>query len=194
MRSWNALLVLAVAVAPAYAQRAVDAARAAPGHTCTPITQANADASAGAVNIHHDGTAIAGTRRPTSRAVSAVSRDRLNPGSRRRSSASLNAPPPRRGERRHSLHAVRAVNVPSAEASTPRSQSARTQYHAAATDPVRRHHGPRRATRIHRRRADGIQPVELVGEPDRNGGRDGGRRSPAVTSTTPRPSWPKSTR
>jgi alpha-beta hydrolase superfamily lysophospholipase len=37
MRSWNALLVfvVALAVTPAYAQRAVDPARAAPGHTCT---------------------------------------------------------------------------------------------------------------------------------------------------------------
>ncbi len=42
MRSWNALFVLVVAVAvpPAYAQRAVDPARA----TCTAITQANAAA------------------------------------------------------------------------------------------------------------------------------------------------------
>jgi hypothetical protein len=49
MRSWNAPLVLVaiVAVAPAYAQRGVDPARAAPGHTCAAIiTQASADASA----------------------------------------------------------------------------------------------------------------------------------------------------
>ena len=66
MRSWNALLVLvvAVAVAPAYAQRAVDSARVAPGQTCTAITQANADASAGTVNVHHDGTPIAGIAGP----------------------------------------------------------------------------------------------------------------------------------
>ena len=55
---------MAVAVAPAYAQRAVDPARVAPGHTCTAITQANADASAGTVNINHDGTPIAGTPAP----------------------------------------------------------------------------------------------------------------------------------
>ena len=62
MRSWNSLLVLvvAVAVAPASAQRAVDPAR----DTCTAITQANADASAGTVNIHHDGTPIAGISAP----------------------------------------------------------------------------------------------------------------------------------
>ena len=66
MRLWNALLVwvMAVAVAPAHAQRAVDPARIAPGHTCTAITQTTADASAGTVNIHHDGTPIPGTPAP----------------------------------------------------------------------------------------------------------------------------------
>ena len=66
MRSPNALLVfvVAVAVSPAYAQRAVAPARSVPGHTCTPITQATADASAGTVNINHDGTPIAGTPAP----------------------------------------------------------------------------------------------------------------------------------
>src|SRR3954453_20468113 len=62
MRSWNALLlILSVAAAPADAQRAVDVP---PGHTCTAITQANADASAGTVNIHHDGTPIDGIPAP----------------------------------------------------------------------------------------------------------------------------------
>src|SRR6187399_3660967 len=66
MRLWNALLVLVmlVAVAPVHAQRAVDPARVAPGQTCTAITQANADASAGTVNINHDGTPIPGTPAP----------------------------------------------------------------------------------------------------------------------------------
>lgn len=66
MRSSNALriLVVAAAVAPASAQRAVDPARLAPGHTCSAITQAAADASAGTVNINHDGTPIAGTPAP----------------------------------------------------------------------------------------------------------------------------------
>ena len=58
------LLVLVVAVAPADAQRAADPARVAPGPTCTVLTQANADASAGTVNINHDGTPIAGTPAP----------------------------------------------------------------------------------------------------------------------------------
>ena len=58
------VLVVAVAVAPAYAQRAVDAARGAPGQPGTARTQANADASAGTVNIQHDGTPIAGTPAP----------------------------------------------------------------------------------------------------------------------------------
>jgi S-formylglutathione hydrolase FrmB len=65
MRLWNAVLALVVAatVAPGYAQRAADPVRAA-GHTCTTITQANADASAGTVNINHDGTPIPGTPAP----------------------------------------------------------------------------------------------------------------------------------
>jgi len=63
IRSRNALLVwvVTVALAPAEAQRAMNGA---PGHTCTAITQANADASAGTVNINHDGTPIAGTPAP----------------------------------------------------------------------------------------------------------------------------------
>ena len=56
--------VVAVAVPTAYAQRAVDPARIAPGQTCAAITQANADASAGAININHDGTPIAGIPAP----------------------------------------------------------------------------------------------------------------------------------
>src|SRR6188768_2869786 len=66
MRLWNAplVLVMAVAAAPAYAQRAVDPARVAPGQTCAAITQANADASAGTVNTNHDGSPIAGTPAP----------------------------------------------------------------------------------------------------------------------------------
>src|SRR3954467_4803386 len=61
-RPWNALvLILSIAAAPADAQRAVDVP---PGHTCTAITQANADASAGTVNIHHDGTPIDGIPAP----------------------------------------------------------------------------------------------------------------------------------
>jgi S-formylglutathione hydrolase FrmB len=65
MQSWKLfVLVVAVTVAPAYAQRAADPARVPPGHTCATITQANADASAGMVNILHDGTPIAGTPAP----------------------------------------------------------------------------------------------------------------------------------
>jgi pimeloyl-ACP methyl ester carboxylesterase len=62
----KALLVLVVALtaAPAGAQRAADPARVAPGHTCSAITQANADASAGTVNINHDGSPIAGIAAP----------------------------------------------------------------------------------------------------------------------------------
>jgi predicted esterase len=65
MRWWNAwlALVLAVAVAPAHAQRA-DPATIGPGQTCTAITQAHADASAGTVNVNHDGSPIAGIPAP----------------------------------------------------------------------------------------------------------------------------------
>ena len=82
MRSWNALLVLvmAAAVTPAHAQRAVDPARVTPGQTCTAITQANADASAGTVNINHDGTPIAGTPAPDiSRGFSGIPRSAQPP-------------------------------------------------------------------------------------------------------------------
>jgi pimeloyl-ACP methyl ester carboxylesterase len=58
------LILVMLAAAPAYAQRAVDPTRVAPGQTCAAITQANADASAGTVNINQDGTPIAGTPAP----------------------------------------------------------------------------------------------------------------------------------
>ena len=67
MRRVSTALLVWVAtmmVAPASAQSALDPARVAPGQTCTVITQANADASAGAVNINHDGTPLAGVPAP----------------------------------------------------------------------------------------------------------------------------------
>src|SRR4051812_38826621 len=78
MRSWKALLVVILAVAaPAHAQRAVDVA---PGQTCTTITQASADASAGTVNINHDGTPIAGIPAPDiSRGFSGIPRSAQPP-------------------------------------------------------------------------------------------------------------------
>jgi hypothetical protein len=82
MRSWNARLVLVVtmAVAPAGAQRAVDPARVEPGKTCTPITQTNADASAGTVNIQHDGTPLPGIQVPDiSRGFSGIPRSAQPP-------------------------------------------------------------------------------------------------------------------
>jgi pimeloyl-ACP methyl ester carboxylesterase len=74
MQSWIALIVVVVAVAVTRvsAQGVVDVA---PGHTCTAVTQANAAASAGAVNIQHDGTPIAGTQAPDiSRGFSGIPR------------------------------------------------------------------------------------------------------------------------
>ena len=40
----------------AWAQPAPTAAQLAPGQTCTLLTQANADASAGTPNVRHDGS------------------------------------------------------------------------------------------------------------------------------------------
>lgn len=72
MRAWIALVVLTVAAAPVHAQRGIDAA---PGHTCTALTQARADASAGTVNINHDGTPLAGVPAPDiSRGFSGIPR------------------------------------------------------------------------------------------------------------------------
>jgi pimeloyl-ACP methyl ester carboxylesterase len=66
MRSSNALIAVGVTVAMAsiHAQRAADSAPVRSGQTCTAITQAHADASAGTVNINHDGTPIAGIAAP----------------------------------------------------------------------------------------------------------------------------------
>jgi predicted esterase len=66
MRSWNALLVCVVVVAsvPASTQRAADPARGAAQPKCVAMTQASADASAGTVNINHDGTPIPGIPAP----------------------------------------------------------------------------------------------------------------------------------
>ncbi len=48
----------------AWAQPASTAAQVAPGQTCTPLTQANAAASAGTPNVRHDGTPLPGTPPP----------------------------------------------------------------------------------------------------------------------------------
>jgi pimeloyl-ACP methyl ester carboxylesterase len=60
------LVVLAVLFSPAtmQGQPAPPAGRAAPGQTCTPLTQARADASAGSPNVKHDGTALPGIPPP----------------------------------------------------------------------------------------------------------------------------------
>jgi predicted esterase len=80
MRSLNALLVLIVAatVPSLHAQRAPDSVRS--GQACTGITQAHADASAGTVNINHDGTAIPGIAAPDiSRGFSGIPRSAQPP-------------------------------------------------------------------------------------------------------------------
>jgi dienelactone hydrolase len=74
--AWLALVV----VAPINAQRAAEPPGIGSGHTCTAITQATADASAGTVNINHDGTPIPGTPAPDiSRGFSGIPRSAQPP-------------------------------------------------------------------------------------------------------------------
>ena len=65
-RASKALFVLvgAMTAGSAFAQGVPDPSRIAPGQTCTLVTQANADASAGKANINHDGTPLAGIPAP----------------------------------------------------------------------------------------------------------------------------------
>ena len=180
MRSWNALLVLvvAVAVAPASAQRAVDPARVAPGQTCTAITQANADASAGTVNIHHDGTPIAGTPAPDiSRGFSGIPRSAQPP---------LTASQQRILECTHRLAEANAdipytLFVPSTYDSQKPAPLV-VDLHGLNITPLQQILFDGTTDFAERygfivARTDGIQPVQLVGEPDRNAGRHGGREA-----------------
>src|SRR6478672_7047334 len=64
LMSGIAAAALGLAATSVLAQTVPDAARLAPGQTCAMVTQANADASAGAANINHDGTPLAGTPAP----------------------------------------------------------------------------------------------------------------------------------
>jgi len=57
------MAALSVVATPAFAQ-ALDPAQLAPGQNCRLVTQAGADASAGAANVQHDGTPIAGVPVP----------------------------------------------------------------------------------------------------------------------------------
>ena len=77
------VVLVAVAAAPAAAQRGADPDR----ERCAAITQARADASAGTVNIRHDGTPIPGTPAPDiSRGFGGIPRSaqpRLTPSQQR---------------------------------------------------------------------------------------------------------------
>ena len=53
-------LALGLSASPAVAQGARPASPLTPGQACEPVTQANADASAGVPNINHDGTPLPG--------------------------------------------------------------------------------------------------------------------------------------
>src|SRR3954453_15822497 len=59
----TAALVLLVST-NAFAQGTATPAHVPPGHTCTPITQAHADASAGTANVNHDGSPLPGIPAP----------------------------------------------------------------------------------------------------------------------------------
>lgn len=80
-------LLLFASLATAAPQHAVDPARVPAGHKCAAITQANADASAGTVNINHDGTPLPGTPAPDiARGFSGIPRSaqpRLTPSQQR---------------------------------------------------------------------------------------------------------------
>jgi len=67
IRMWKTSLLLcalSLTATSLFAQRGPDPAQLALGQTCKPVTQANADASAGTANINHDGTALLGTPAP----------------------------------------------------------------------------------------------------------------------------------
>jgi S-formylglutathione hydrolase FrmB len=80
MRLSRVLLAFVLAVSRVYAQTATDPARVPTGHACTPITRDHAVASAGTVNINHDGTPIPGTPAPDiSRGFSGIPRSAQPP-------------------------------------------------------------------------------------------------------------------
>jgi S-formylglutathione hydrolase FrmB len=80
MRLSKVLLAFVLAVSRVYAQTATDPARVPTGHACTPITRDHAVASAGTVNINHDGTPIPGTPAPDiSRGFSGIPRSAQPP-------------------------------------------------------------------------------------------------------------------
>ena len=65
-RSCAAVTMLTVlcSAGGAHGQSARAAGRTAPSETCTPLTQARADASAGQPNVRHDGTSLPGVQPP----------------------------------------------------------------------------------------------------------------------------------
>jgi S-formylglutathione hydrolase FrmB len=63
-RTISAALGWLLTAVTAFAQTASPAAQPPPGQTCTLLTQAHADASAGIPNINHDGTPLGGTPAP----------------------------------------------------------------------------------------------------------------------------------
>ncbi len=65
-RSWARLAVLALlwSTASVQGQSAATSAKRGIGDSCTPLTQARADASAGRPNVKHDGTPLAGVQPP----------------------------------------------------------------------------------------------------------------------------------
>jgi dienelactone hydrolase len=64
-RTYGVSIILSLVMGiTTFAQSRPTAAQPPPGQTCTQLTQAHADASAGPPNVNHDGTPIAGTPAP----------------------------------------------------------------------------------------------------------------------------------
>ena len=160
---WMAAAMLLIATSVS-AQTGPPSLPAVPGHTCTPVTQAHADASAGTANVNHDGSPLPGIPAPDiSRGFQGIPRLRTAAADGLAETHPRVHVSPRRGERGHAVHAVRAVQLCAWNAGAADRGSPRAEHHAAHADPVRRHHRLRRTLRLHRRGADGVQRVGLVG-------------------------------
>ena len=93
-RSCAAVTMLTVlcSAGGAHGQSAPAAGRTGPSETCTPLTQARADASAGRPNVRHDGTPLPGVQPPDiSRGFVGIPRS-AQPSPLRRSAGFSNAP------------------------------------------------------------------------------------------------------
>ena len=137
---WMAAAMLLIATSVS-AQTGPPSLPVVPGHTCTPVTQAHADASAGTANVNHDGSPLPGIPAPDiSRGFQGIPRSAQPPltASQKRilectyHLAEANADMP--------VHAVRAVQLCAWNAVAADRGSPWVEHHAAHADPLRRHH------------------------------------------------------